>query len=300
MKKQIDLYLSGGGIKCAYQIALLETLINNKFFNDNYKIRNIHCVSFGCFVGYAFVNKKLNVLKELFLNFNQNTLKKNFALWGINLPLIGRIINFVSNIIWIFYSFMRRGFYSNKIGYDILNKIENTQIKNNKLNKLICYAFNMETSKLEQIYGNNNKIKDYIIASCSCWGLFEPKIINNMEYIDGGLEQLHPFVNLDDDNNDKKIIKILLSTVDLKTLNNVKINKSNNIIEYFIGLINYLIDTKMYKMSLDWNKPNHIIVNYTPPIETPHTIDNIKIIQMFKDGIALGNNLLLKLKNIEL
>ena len=30
MKKLIDIYLSGGGVKCAYQITLLETLIKNQ------------------------------------------------------------------------------------------------------------------------------------------------------------------------------------------------------------------------------------------------------------------------------
>ena len=158
--KEIDLFLSGGGVKCAYQITLLETLTKNKFFNENFKIRNIYCVSFGSYVGFALINNKLDELKKLFLSFNQHTLIKSFRLWGINLPIIGRIINYISNIIWVLYSISNKGFYLSDIGYNILNKL-GKNINNNNLINYNVFTYNVTKQSIELINGLNAHTKEH-------------------------------------------------------------------------------------------------------------------------------------------
>ena len=317
MKKPIDIYLSGGGIKCAYQITLLEKLINDKWFCDHFTIRNIYCVSFGCFVGYALIMDNLQLLKKLFLAFDDNTLTKTFQLWGIHIPIIGKIINFISKIIWILYGFFNKGYYTSTIGYKLIKALTNKSNESN-IPKLNCYVFNVSKNKLELINGMDKYFPDYVIASCSCWGLFKPIFINGSEYIDGGIIQVHPFVNLEQGGfgfgfgsgssletspgfgsspNPTQPIRLLLSTTNLDNLNNIKLDTGTNILEYMSNLISFLIDKNMFQISRLWYGPNNIIVNYDPPIKLPHIINNDKIKQMFADGEVLGAQVLTQLKS---
>lgn len=331
MKKSINIYLSGGGIKCAYQISFLNYLINNKEFNDKYVINNIYCVSFGGFVGYAYVNGTLDILQSIFLKFSNKSdiLKKTFELWGIKyismIPIIGKIICFLFDMIWLLKGIKEKGFYKFDIGYSMIKDLTS---KNNKLDAFNCYVYNITKNKLECINGSHPLLHQYMIASCCYWGLFKPvfiqmlcnecectsacynicKINNNIycqcsyhqynEFIDAGIEQIHPFVNLlpsdllcqSKDKQDDHI-HLLLATENLKN-NTVKVHTGNNIIEYLVNLINHNINKASLYMSKSWNKNNNIIINYQPPVNNPVDIDPIKINQMINDGSRMASEYL--------
>jgi len=347
--KIIDLYLSGGGVKCSYQIALIKYLLSEKKFIDNYTIRNIYSVSFGSFIGHAIMNGTINELEKIFLNLKSqdDILKKNFDFWGMRkyfmkIPLFGKYLCSMSDMIWLINGILGKGFYMFDIGYEILNKLQlsnvskNSNISDNK--KFYCYVYNVTKNKLECINSQHPFFQKYIIASCSYWGLFKPVLIKQLksecncnndctsdcknqhnesnnfcdpsknececlkhqynEYIDGGIEQIHPFVNLrhsEDDIDNNNIIHLLLATDDLTQENPREFTTGNNIIEYLVNIINYNLDKKSFSLAQKWHNKNHIIINYSPPVDVPNDINKEKIKQMFEDGKNIGIELLNKL-----
>src|SRR5947209_8698222 len=117
MKSIIKIFLQGGGTKCAYQVSFLNNILKNENFLKKYDIGEIYGTSFGAIVGYFLCIKQLDVLHDFFLNLDERSLKPWFDLWGsrdylVKIPLIGKIIGKITDIIWIIISINKKGFFN--------------------------------------------------------------------------------------------------------------------------------------------------------------------------------------------
>jgi len=186
----LRIVLSGGGTKCAYQLTLLNNLLNNKLFNEKYKIDKIYGTSFGALVGFFLCIEQPEILKKFFLNINKKSLCPWFDLWGYDdylqkIPIIGNwinnIIKSIIDSIWILISIQKKSLFQPINGFQLLNSITINNIQKNKLNKFYCCVYNITQQKYQYINGNHPLIKDYIIASSSIWLIFAPIKIRQLK-----------------------------------------------------------------------------------------------------------------------
>jgi len=308
-KKNMNIYLSGGGTKCAFQIGFLSNIIKNDLFINNINISNIYCVSFGSFVGIYYLFNKLELLKNIMINDSSLLMRKIFDLWGTynffsSIPIIGKIFIIISDTIWIIKSIAKKGFYDITFAYNALKKLFESitpEIKS-KLSKFNCMVFNITKNKLQIINGSNPKIIEYIVASISCWGIFAPiKIIQPDgsidEFMDAGIIQVHPYSNLTKRIlSDKKSIKLLLMTNTLECIKKANLHNTSNLIEYLIAIISFLIDRNDYRIirNIKQNKYSYLI-EYMPKVTKSNDTNSERIRQTFDDGIQYSKIFLDKL-----
>lgn len=180
--KTINIYLSGGGFKGAFQGGFLYRLGEWLEVNSEYRIGKIYGSSIGAINGSIFLDNYKNL--KIFWD-NIKSYKSMTKMW-INIPLIGKIIS-------IIYGFFVKCGLINPIKFHNMIRKYCYHNNNDKLN--ICTT-NLTQSKVDFIDCSNNinknNIVDYIIASSSLW-LFSPPIkINKKYYADGGILKFLP------------------------------------------------------------------------------------------------------------
>lgn len=222
----LALVLSGGGAKGSYQIGVWKALrklnikpkivtgtsvgaINGAIITQNsyYKAKKIWKklnpeMIFG--KNYKNCQNKL----ELYKNYRDNFFKHG----GMDVKSLEKLIEKNLN---------KRKFYKSKINYGLVT-----------LN-----ISNMKPLKLEKKNISKDKLKDYIIASATCYQAFKVKKIDGNNYIDGGFVDYLP-INLAIDMGADEIIAVDLKAPGIKKLpkKNIKITliKPNNEINNFL------------------------------------------------------------------
>ncbi len=106
---KLRIMFSGGGTRCAYQLAFCQYLFKNKKFNEKYIIDRLYGTSFGALVSFFICCNRYDLLNNFFLTLNDKGLKKWFDLWGyedylINIPILGKIIAIIINCSWLIKS----------------------------------------------------------------------------------------------------------------------------------------------------------------------------------------------------
>lgn len=199
--------LSGGGAKGSYEIGVWKAL---RKLNINYDI--VTGTSVGALNGALMVQK--DFLKALFLWYNLDyddifEVKKDYNKDDI-------------------YKLYKEGILSG--GVDI-SHLENTINKYINVNKFFKSDINfglitvkvpsMKTIKMTKKELNKNNLKDYLVASASCFPAFKLKKIDNEYYIDGGFSDNMP-INLAVEMGADEIIAVDLDEIGIKR--NLKYN----------------------------------------------------------------------------
>ncbi len=199
--------LSGGGAKGSYEIGVWKAL---RKLNINYDI--VTGTSVGALNGALMVQK--DFLKALFLWYNLDyddifEVKKDYNKDDI-------------------YKLYKEGILSG--GVDI-SHLENTINKYINVNKFFKSEINfglitvkvpsMKTIKMTKKELNKNNLKDYLVASASCFPAFKLKKIDNEYYIDGGFSDNMP-INLAVEMGADEIIAVDLDEIGIKR--NLKYN----------------------------------------------------------------------------
>ncbi len=211
------LVLSGGGAKGAYEIGVYKAL---KKLHKQIDI--VTGTSIGAINGMFVTQKDLRGALKLWKNISFKAIYDEEAFPLLEDEKLAKIyMQYAKNFI-------------NEGGLDIykMKNIFNNYFKPNKFFKsninygLVTYNFtkNKPIFKTKRELTKEN-IKDYILASASCYPAFKPYIINNDMYIDGGYYDNLP-INLAIDMGATDVIAIDLRAIGFKK--NVK-NKSVNI-----------------------------------------------------------------------
>lgn len=199
--------LSGGGAKGSYEIGVWKAL---RKLNINYDI--VTGTSVGALNGALMVQK--DFLKALFLWYNLDyddifEVKKDYNKDDI-------------------HKLYKEGILSG--GVDI-SHLENTINKYINVNKFFKSDINfglitvkvpsMKNIKMTKKELNKNNLKDYLVASASCFPAFKLKKIDNEYYIDGGFSDNMP-INLAVEMGADEIIAVDLDEIGIKR--NLKYN----------------------------------------------------------------------------
>ena len=177
--KIINIFLTGGGYKGAFQSGFLFKLGEWLETHQKYQIGKVYGSSIGAINGSIFLNNRQH-LRDFWNSIK--SYKSMMSFW-CNIPIIGRLIS-------IIYGFFKKCGLINPIKF--YNLIRLYCSHNN--NKLVVCATNLTQNKIDFIdsSNHNNKIVDYIIASSSLWMFSPPIKINNNMYADGGILKYLP------------------------------------------------------------------------------------------------------------
>ena len=216
----IAIVLSGGGSRGAYQIGVWKAL---KKLGINYDI--VTGTSVGALNGVLMVqdnlDKGINLWKNLdYSKIYNNNFKNNitsyldvFTSGGMEVSGLQKLINNTINI---------NKFYKSKINYGLVT-IDFTNLKALQLTK-------KEIPK--------HLLKDYVLASASCYPVFKKKKIGDNLYIDGGYFDNIP-INLAIKLGAKKIIAVDLNNnydkEKYKTNIPITLIKPNNKLKFFLN-----------------------------------------------------------------
>ncbi len=166
--------LSGGGSKGAYQIGVWKAL---KRLNIKYDI--VTGTSVGALNGAFMVQKTYN---KAVSTWNNISMEKIF----------GKEIN-TNNNIELYKAYLKEFIESNGIDPIGLEEIITNCLNTNKFYKskinygLVTYNLsNRKPLVLKKDDITIDKLKDYLIASASCYPAFKPKEIDDKKFIDGG------------------------------------------------------------------------------------------------------------------
>jgi predicted acylesterase/phospholipase RssA len=229
--EKVILILPGGGVRCTFQMGFLHDFLKS----EKYDITQIYASSMGAIIAPLVVNKKIDLLKNMFQEINK--LEDIFIKWN-----------------WYYFPWIFKGFFnlfyklsiykSNKLFdlvWDKLSLIE----KQKTYQILQVPAYNMKTNTEDWFFANeNNNINDLyhmIKASSSLWMLTPPYEYNNNLYLDGGSCNLFPIntiINSSQIKTDYKIIFINNSPRIKKT----QIKKANNVLELMYNLHDNTLD----------------------------------------------------------
>ncbi|MEG2311703.1 MAG: patatin-like phospholipase family protein, partial [Bacilli bacterium] len=193
--------LSGGGAKGAYQAGVWQAL---RKLRIKYDI--VTGTSIGALNGMFMVQKDFNKCLYLWKNINFDQIYNDFK--ANNKKEIYKSY---------FDSIIKGGISTLKIEQLIANNYNPKKLYNSKIkygvvtynvsNLSVYYATN-ENTKAEQL-------KNYIMASATCFPVFKPKKIDNDTYIDGGFYDNLP-LNLAIDLGATQIIAVDLDAVGIK------------------------------------------------------------------------------------
>ena len=172
------LIISGGGIKCVYQITFLKELLTSNKYNEKYDNTLIYGTSFGALVGFCACINKYDILIKFFESLSVTSLVPWFDLWGTKkyltkIPFLGNLICMFVDAIWLIISINKKSLYSPETGMKFLDNIDISDCKD-RLSNYWCTVYNVTQNKTEWIKGTHPLIKEYITASCSVWVLFPP------------------------------------------------------------------------------------------------------------------------------
>lgn len=321
---KLKIILQGGGTKCAYQMAFLNKLINNKL----YDIESVYGTSFGALVGYFYCIRRLDLLHRFFTTLNSNSLIPHFDFYGygkylIKIPLFGYLFKLIMKVIWLLRGIQSKGLYNQKLSISDLLNLKLSDEQKNNLSKFYCCVYNITKQQIEYINGTHPLILDYISASSSLWIVFEPKLIPQLksecvcnetcqciksnlqdlctcqlyhhrfnEYMDGGILKPIPYEH-DQNYNGKYLILLTKNIHHIKNKKFIFTKSGNHIFEYLDNIITFLVDYHQHLdieyINKDWHKRNDInLINYSPDTDDPTNIDQ-KIIQKYiQDGEQLA------------
>lgn len=194
--------LSGGGAKGSYQLGVWKALLKLKIKYDI-----VTGTSVGALNGVMMVQGDYKTALKFWYNINYKSLfNKNFKKVKENIYLTyikefitdgGMDVTNLENA--LDQAFNQKKFYSSNVDFGT-----------------VVYNF---TEKQEEMITKNNipseDIKDYIIASATCFPAFKMKKINKEKYIDGGIYDNLP-INLAIDLGADKIIAVDLKAIGIK------------------------------------------------------------------------------------
>lgn len=224
--KKTAIVLSGGGSCGSYQIGVWKAL---RKLGINYDI--VTGTSVGALNGLLMVQQDFHLAYKMWSNLNYDLIFKDFIDSNDN--------HLDDKSIYFKYvdSFIKNG------GMDTTN-LENTINNIFDINKFYSSSidfgiivYNLSKLKAETVVKKDSDpdtIKDYIIASATCYPAFKVKKISNQKYIDGGYSDNLP-INLAISLGAERVIAIDLDQVGFKKkiLNNdaeiVYINPANDI-----------------------------------------------------------------------
>ena len=194
--------LSGGGAKGAYQIGVWKALKKLKIHYDI-----ITGTSVGALNGVMMVQNDYHIAKKIWSNINYNTIfNDNFKNVDKNIYLT-YIKQFVSD-----------GGMEIINLETLLNKVYNAKKFYKSEVDFGIVVYNV-TDKKEELLTKETidpqNLKDYVIASSSCYPAFKTKKINGSKYIDGGYYDNLP-INLAIDLGANKIIAVDLKAPGIK------------------------------------------------------------------------------------
>lgn len=271
------LILSGGSWKGFYMLGVIQELIKKKYI-DIGKIQSVWGTSVGSLIG-VFICLKLDW--DSIVEFCVN---KPFKMDEIDLTF--------DNILEIYNTC---GIFDIELFYNIINlfKAQKLDLKNITLKEfydfskkdLHIFAVNydtLETVDFNHVTHPDVKLIEAVYCSCSIPLVFKPLKINNVTYLDGGINEHFPTEKCCKRKNKKEILGIYIKTID-------KEKKGSD-----INIINYSIDL-LYKIVFEKQKKHLKNLKNQLIITTPHfNFEKIKNVFKSKEKrneiVAAGKN----------
>jgi len=215
------LVLSGGGTKGAFQCGAINYLVSLQNINYNIlcgtSVGALNCSFLGMY------NNKKEGIKDLLAVWKnlqtKDILKRHFPFGRLHGLLKPNLYN--SNPL------------KNKI-YKIIDvdKILSTQ------NKISIESVCLDTGQLKSSREFDKNFKEFVLASCSFPGLFEPVKIDNHLWLDGGIKSMTPLTNAIEMGAD--IIDVIICSPE----NNIQPMPSNsNSIEIIKRTLDLMVDS---------------------------------------------------------
>lgn len=262
--------LSGGGARGAYEVGVWKAL---KKLHIKYDI--VTGTSIGAINGFMMVQKDLNKCLKLWRRINYDLLYENF----------GKVDDSKTMYLAYFNSMIKGGLDTEKIRL-IIDKYYNPRRLYRSKIKYGIVAYNLTTNKA--IYATKSdttalKLKDYILASATCFPIFKATKVENDLLIDGGYCDNFP-INLAIDLGAKEVIAVDLGAIGIKRQvkdKNIDITyiKPNNKLDSFL-----MFDSKVTKRMIN--------LGYNDTMKTFNRLEG-KLYTFKKDSL----NLYLKYKN---
>jgi len=229
--KIINIFLTGGGYKGAFQSGFLFKLGEWLETHQKYQIGKVYGSSIGAINGSIFLNNRQH-LRDFWNSIK--SYKSMMSFW-CNIPIIGKLIS-------IIYGFFFKCCLINPAKFYNLIR---TYCSHNNNNKLVICATNLTQNKIDFVNFTSaqrgcSNIIDYIIASSSLWMYSPPIKINNNMYADGGILKYLP-INDDIINDVKEEINVIISCAKKPDLNDTSYEKTN-LLFYLDKIIHMMCD----------------------------------------------------------
>lgn len=193
--------LSGGGAKGAYQMGCWKAL--RKL---NLKFDIVTGTSIGALNGMMMVQNNYYKTLRMWKRLSFNKLYENIT---DDLSDIQVYEKYIQSVI------KEKGIKITKIE-KLINKLYSPFLMKHSKKKFGVVVFNLKTLKHEyKIKGETNKLKDYVIASATCYPFFQKKRIDGIDYIDGGYYDNMP-INLAIEMGATEVIAIDLKAIGIK------------------------------------------------------------------------------------
>ncbi|KMQ68806.1 patatin [Chryseobacterium sp. FH2] len=224
--EKVGLVLSGGGTKGIAHAGVL------KFLNEkNINVDILSCCSAGSIVGALYAVGKT---PEEILEFFNSVYFFNWKHFTFNQP------GLVSSV--IFKNYLRPIFKDKKIG---------------DLDKEIKIVATELVSGTQKIFGEDFKVMDAVIASCSIPGITTPYILDDEMYCDGGVLNNFPADIIREDCD--KLIGVFVSPPHEIQINDLKSIKA--IVSRSYDLLSYRIEKVKFDYC-DWFISSQQLSNY--------------------------------------
>lgn len=198
------LVLSGGGSKGSYQIGVWKALRKLHI-----KPEIVTGTSIGAVNGIMIVQNQFHKAQRLWENLNFEQL--------FNVDLENETDKKEVYLTYIKEFIKNKGMSTDKIENFINEAINTKKFYNSKINYGLV-TFNLSELKPNELLKKDikpEKLKEYVLASATCFPAFKIKNINNEQFIDGGYYDNLP-INLAIDMDAKEIIAVDLNEIGLK------------------------------------------------------------------------------------
>lgn len=198
------LVLSGGGSKGSYQIGVWKALRKLHI-----KPEIVTGTSIGAVNGIMIVQKQFHKAQRLWENLNFEQL--------FNVDLENETDKKEVYLTYIKEFIKNKGMSTDKIENFINEAINTKKFYNSKINYGLV-TFNLSELKPNELLKKDikpEKLKEYVLASATCFPAFKIKNINDEQFIDGGYYDNLP-INLAIDMDAKEIIAVDLNEIGLK------------------------------------------------------------------------------------
>lgn len=206
--EKLGLVLSGGGAKGAYEIGVYKALKRM-----HKKIDIVTGTSIGAVNGIFVTQRDLRGALRYWRNLSFSTMYKEEEFPPMKDP----------NLSKLYGQYIKAFISEGGIDTSKMSKMFDVYFKPYKFFKssidfgLITYNFSKKKPlKITKREMKKEEVKDYVLASASCYPAFKPYVINNELYIDGGYYDNIP-INLACEMGATQIIAVDLRSVGLKT-----------------------------------------------------------------------------------